>query len=114
MKMPAHAAQSKSESESKNEDRGTSFQENRHTWPLTVNQATFLCCRQDAGKYEYLIIDDTKVYHSRWPRFKGVSFDDEDGDFTRMHEQGPKEPNWPLKLDKHCEWAQHPRTYYLS
>ncbi|KAI4940349.1 hypothetical protein J4E86_010983 [Alternaria arbusti] len=66
--------------------------------PTGTHRATFLCCRQDAGKYEYLIVDDTKVYHSRWPRFRG----------------GPKEPHWPLKLNEHCEWAQHPRTYYLS
>ena len=111
MKMPAHAAQS--ESKSDDEDRGTSFQDNRRTFTLTVNQATFLCCRQDAGKYEYLIVDDAKVYHKGFPRFMGVSFDDEDEDFTRMHEQGPKEPYRPFKLNEHCKWLNTPEPHYL-
>ncbi|KAI4649970.1 uncharacterized protein J4E78_008251 [Alternaria triticimaculans] len=85
MKMPAHAAQSEGESE--DEDR--------------VNQATFLCCRRDGSGTYYLIVDDTKVYHQRLSPGIGTSFDDEDGDFIRMYEEGPKEPYRSFKLSEH-------------
>ena len=102
--MPAHAAQSEGESE--DEDRGTSFQDDRRTWTLTVNQANFLCCRRDGSGTYYLIVDDTKVYHKRLRPAAGVGFDDEA--FTRMHEEGPQEPYQPFELSRNCKLLNTP------
>lgn len=110
MKMPADAAQS--ESESDDENRGTSFQDNQRAWTLTVNQATFLCCRRDGSGTYYLIVDDTEVYHKRLRPAEGVGFDDEA--FTRMHEDGPEKPYQSFKLSRDSKLLNTPRTQNLD